>query len=203
MNARRMILIGASASLTLAATACAASSTNSTTSANSTANSSTTVTPTGGSSGSAITLPSGGAGSGGGSGSTGNSGSSTKTTKPASKSSTSWSGSSPTPTPAQTVQPGIVSFTYGSPGCTGDTGTSTVKVTWKSTDATSVWLAESEVSFPFDPKGASGAIGPLGANGSKTVPFDCANQYDYYMYGVYNSFGQQYESVQIPNTAWS
>jgi len=34
------------------------------------------------------------------------------------------------------------------------------------------------------------------------MPFNCANQYDYYMIGVYNSSGRSVESDQVVNPAY-
>jgi hypothetical protein len=50
-----------------------------------------------------------------------------------------------------------------------------------------------------DPKTTSGAAGPLGPNGSTTLPFDCANTYNYYELGVYSGSQQPgREVLQVP-----
>lgn len=74
-------------------------------------------------------------------------------------------------------------------------------ITWTTQYATEVYLGESEVAFYSDPR-TSGGTGPLPPNGSKKMPYNCANQYDYYMLGVYNSVGKGGESEQVPNPAF-
>ncbi|WP_034260630.1 hypothetical protein [Actinospica robiniae] len=97
--------------------------------------------------------------------------------------------------------PAVLSITYTTPGCTSQSGTSTVVITWSTQNATEVYLGESTVAFYSDPR-TSGGTGPLPPDGSKTMPFNCANQYDYYMLGVYNSVGKGGETQQVPNPAF-
>lgn len=97
--------------------------------------------------------------------------------------------------------PSVVSISYTTPGCTSQSGTSTVVITWKTQNATEVYLGESDVAFYSDPK-SSGGTGPLAPNGSKKMSFNCANQYDYYMLGVYNAVGKGGETQQVPNPAF-
>ena len=136
----------------------------------------------------------GGSGSGGGSGNS-------HTTAPATTHTSTKSSASHTPSPAPTVLPALVSITYSTPGCTSNSGTSTVVITWKSKYATEVYLGESDVAFYSDPR-SSGGTGPLPPNGSQKMPFNCANQYDYFMLGVYNSVGKTGETQQVPNPAY-
>jgi hypothetical protein len=200
VKSRRILTLGTTISLAIAASASACSSSNSGTQTTSTADSSigasagasASATDTGGST---VILPPG-------SGGTAGSGNGSSTTSPSTKHTSSpKSGTGTTPSPTPTVQPQLLSVNYQTPGCTTTSGTSTVVLSWTTKDGTSVYLSESSVAFPFDPKSSGGAIGPLPPNGSKTVPYDCANDYDYYMVGVYNSIGKQYESEQIPNPA--
>lgn len=195
MKNRRTLLIGVSICLAAATSAC--SSASSGPQSTSTADSSIGASGSADASGTDVTLP---PGSGGGADSGGGSGDGSSTA-PSTKHTTSSPKHTTTPTPAPTVQPQFVSVNYSTPGCKTTSGTSTVVLSWSTKDGTSVYLAESEVAFPFDPKTSGGAIGPLPPNGSKTVPYNCANDDDYYMVGVYNSVGQQYESDQIPNPA--
>ncbi len=97
--------------------------------------------------------------------------------------------------------PAIASFSSTIPTCTSNNGTGSVTLTWTSTAATSAWIADSPISQPFDPTTVTGADnqGPLPPNGSVKATYDCANQFEYYDLGVYNSLGNQIESTQVAN----
>jgi hypothetical protein len=196
MNYNRTALIGISLGLVLAAaTACASPNSGSANGATSTvpgalalgtptatASALPTTAPT-------VVLPPAG-------GSTEKTSAPKKTSNPAPTD--TWSPASATPPPL----PSLDSVSTSTPGCTSNSGMSTVTVTWTSTAATSAWLAESPIASPFDPKTVSGGVGPLPGHGSHQMPFNCANQYDYYMIGVYNSTGHTSESDQVVNPAY-
>ena len=200
MISRRILISTASIGLVLTAGACSTTSANTGSQSVATANSSIGASP--GASGSAtagsvVTLPDGGStgGSNGGNGGGGGGGSST--TAPSTKHTTAKA----TPTPVPTIMPELLSVNYATPGCKSNSGTSTVVLTWTSKAATSAYIEESPVAFPSDPKPSG--VGPLSANGSKSMPFNCAYQYEYYMVGVYSSIGKQYESEQVPNPEYT
>lgn len=209
MQNRRTILASASMLLMVGVATSACSSSGSTLQVTSSANSTVGASPgatDSGATGSQVTLPAGGGGSTGGSGSGSGSGSggSSQTTAPSSKHTTSAPKSGSTPTPQSTALPEIVSVSFGTPGCTTQSGMSTVTLTWKTKYVTSLYLGESELAFYADPKD-NGGFGPLSANGSKTMPFNCTYQYEYYMFSVYNSTGaagKQGETQQVPNPVY-
>lgn len=100
---------------------------------------------------------------------------------------TATSARPPTSSSAPTGQPQIQTYqAIAGPSCGSATGTSQVTLTWRTTNSTEVWIQISQVAFDTgDPK-VSGGIGPLPASGTRTLPFDCANQNLYYKLRAYN-----------------
>jgi len=197
VDLRRLRRIGASMApaLALASAAAGCSSPASSASSQDTTTVTTSVSPAASSSGGSqvvVTAISAASGSGAGGGSR---------TTAATTHSSHKASASPTPSPDPTVLPYVVSITYSDPGCTSRSGTSTVVISWKTKYAAEVYLSESVVAFYADPR-TSGGVGPLPGDGSETMPFNCANQYDYYMLGVYNSVGKSGETQQVPNPAF-
>jgi hypothetical protein len=117
-------------------------------------------------------------GGGGGGGGGGNGGGGTKTATPSKP---------PTSSNAPTGLPQIQTYqAIAGPTCGGQTGTSQVTLTWRTTNSTEVWIQISQVAFDTgDPK-VSGGIGPLAPSGTKTLPFDCVNDNLYYKLRAYN-----------------
>jgi hypothetical protein len=103
----------------------------------------------------------------------------------------------PTPSPSPAGLPEILSFS-GSANCTTRSGRASVKLTWTSRNATEAWISNPIIaSAAGDPKTTQGASGPLAPNGSLTLPFDCANQYNYYALGVYAGGRSGGEVLQV------
>jgi hypothetical protein len=93
--------------------------------------------------------------------------------------------------------PEVLSFA-GTPNCAGTTGKVSMRLTWTSKNATEAWISTPIIaSAAGDPKTTQGASGPLPANGSLTLPFDCANQYNYYDLGVYGGGHSHGEILQV------
>jgi hypothetical protein len=131
--------------------------------------------PTAGASPSMTQGGGGGGGGGGGEGSTGSGG--TRTATPTRTAATD---------PNARAELGSFQVASG-PNCTGTSGSSTVTMTWQTTGADEVWIQVTPVAVAAsDPRTTPGSVGPLPANGSRTLPFDCRGQYDYYNIGVYN-----------------
>jgi hypothetical protein len=134
----------------------------------------------------------GGGGNGGGNG--GGGGGSTKTATPTRSATT-----------VPTGLPSISSYqATAGPTCGGTTGTSQVTLTWRTANATEVWIQISQVAFETgDPK-VSGGIGPLPVNGTRSLPFDCANDNLYYKIRAYNPSHEKDPSginLQVPRDA--
>jgi len=114
--------------------------------------------------------------------------------------------SSPTPRQSPTTDPNamaeIVSYrATAGPGCTGSSGSSTVSLSWQTRGGTEVWIQVTPVAVGAgDPRTTPGAYGPLPTNGTRTLPFDCRNAYDYYNLGVYNTGNGTHSGVilQVP-----
>ncbi|MGN6609773.1 MAG: hypothetical protein ACTHMS_22520 [Jatrophihabitans sp.] len=108
----------------------------------------------------------------------------------------STSASSSAPTADNAV---ITSFT-GTPHCTDRSDThGTVSLSWTSGGgATTAYIVESAVAIGgSDGQGSSPA---LPANGSTTLPFDCAQDYDYYTLYVHAATTKNGETLQVANT---
>ena len=101
--------------------------------------------------------------------------------------------------------PDLTSTHYSPPGCTAESGSADVTVSWHSTGGASAWLATSPV-YSYVPaaniRTLSGAAGPLAGNGSRTVDFDCTQHYLYAYLGLDNAAGATGVILQIPNPAW-
>jgi len=76
-----------------------------------------------------------------------------------------------------------------------------VRLSWQTRAGDEVWIQITPVAVAAgDPKTTPGSAGPLPSNGSRTLPFDCAGQYDYYNIGVYNRGNGTHagEVLQVP-----
>ena len=88
------------------------------------------------------------------------------------------------------------------PTCQSAVDSSTVTVSWTSKNATQVWLLPGAVASALvgaDAKTTTPNYGPLPSNGSKTFPFDCANQYNYVLVEAYNATSHNGVVQQLPN----
>ncbi len=96
----------------------------------------------------------------------------------------------------------MLSVTY-SVSCTSHTDPSgTAKLSWTSKGSTSVYVLEGQVASALvgaDAK-SGGGKGPLAKSGSVTVPFACAQDYDYYLVEAYNSSDGTHSAIveQVP-----
>ncbi len=90
----------------------------------------------------------------------------------------------------------------GAPDCTNRTNQNGhVKITYTSKYGTEVWIVATGIVEPgVDPK-TSGGVGPLPANGSKTLPYDCRNGDNAYNVYTYNSTGKGGEAINVDNPA--
>jgi hypothetical protein len=94
--------------------------------------------------------------------------------------------------------PEITSFDSSTPGCTSTKGSTTVKLSWTSKNATEAWISNPVVaSAAGDPKTTPGSTGPLPATGSTTMSFDCSSMYNYYDLGVYGGGHSSGEVKQV------
>jgi len=136
--------------------------------------------------------PSQGGGGGGGGGSNGSGG--TKSGTP-----------TRTPTTDANQRAEVLSYQVtAGPTCAGSGGSSTVRLTWRTKGADEAWIQTVPVAVAAgDPKTSPGSAGPLAANGSVTLQFDCAGENDYYNLGVYNRGNGTHAGVvlQVPRNA--
>jgi hypothetical protein len=166
----------------------------------------TSAFPTGAVSGSAGTTSSSSTGSGGGNG--GGNGGGEGGNGGGNGGGGGGSTRSSTPTKSPTASNGLPSVdTYqaiAGPTCGGNSGTSQVTLTWHSANTSEVWILISQVAFDAGDPRTSGGIGPLPPNGTRSLPFDCVNQYLYYQLRAYNPAHQKDPSginLQVPRDA--
>lgn len=88
---------------------------------------------------------------------------------------------------AVTGLPQLNTFTVSTPTCASKSGTVNVTVSWTSKNATEAWINQPPTATTAgDPRTETPNFGPLAPNGTKTLTFDCTQQYNYYNIGVYN-----------------
>ena len=91
--------------------------------------------------------------------------------------------------------------TEAAANCQSDRRRPPARTTWQTRAGDEVWIQITPVAVAAgDPKTTPGSAGPLPPNGSRTLPFDCAGQYDYYNIGVYNRGNGTHagEVLQVP-----
>jgi hypothetical protein len=145
--------------------------------------------------GSATTVSAGGGTSGGGA--TGGGG-----TSGGGGTATTVSGATTTTAPTGLAQVTGVTMSTA-PTCQSAVDSSTVTVSWTSKNATQIWLLPGSVASALvgaDAKTTTPNYGPLPPNGSKTFPFDCANQDNYVLVEAYNATSHNGVVQQLPNS---
>jgi hypothetical protein len=113
-----------------------------------------------------------------------------------------------------TTKPGATTTTLGGPAditsfvvstaptCADGFDHSNVTVSWTSKGASEAWLLPGSVASSLvgaDARTTTPNIGPVSANGSSTLPFDCGNAYNYVLLDVYGGSTHSGQVLQLPN----